>query len=66
MPVETLGLGDDLRRREFELLLDTLRNERGCSGETAERLGISPRTLCYKLAQIRDAGMDAQAYLFAS
>lgn len=60
------GLGDDLRRREFELILDTLRTERGRRKEAAERLGISPRTLRYKLAQMRDAGMDVQAYLFAS
>lgn len=66
VPVEALGLGDDLRRREFELILDTLRNERGRRKEAAERLGISPRTLRYKLAQMRDAGMDVEAYLFAS
>jgi two-component system response regulator FlrC len=66
VPVETMGLGDDLRRREFELILETLRSERGRRKEAAERLGISPRTLRYKLAQMRDAGMDVEAYLFAS
>ncbi len=60
------GLGDDLRRREFELIIDTLRAERGRRKEAAERLGISPRTLRYKLAQMRDAGMDVEAFLFAS
>jgi len=60
------GLGDDLRRREFEVIIDTLRNERGRRKEAAERLGISPRTLRYKLAQMRDAGMDVEAFLFAS
>ncbi|WP_447591912.1 sigma-54-dependent response regulator transcription factor FleR [Aquipseudomonas campi] len=59
-------LGEDLRRREFELIIDTLRSERGRRKEAAERLGISPRTLRYKLAQMRDAGMDVEAYLFAS
>ena len=34
--------------------------------EAAERLGISPRTLRYKLAQMRDAGLDVEAYLYAS
>src|SRR5690606_23579268 len=58
------ALGEDLRRREFELILDTLRAERGRRKETAERLGISPRTLRYKLAQMRDAGLDVEAYLF--
>lgn len=60
------GLGDDLRRREFQMIIDTLRAERGRRKEAAERLGISPRTLRYKLAQMRDAGMDVEAFLFAS
>lgn len=64
---ETAGaLGEDLRRREFQLIIDTLRSERGRRKEAAERLGISPRTLRYKLAQMRDAGMDVEAYLYAS
>ncbi len=60
------GLGEDLRRREFQLIIDTLRAERGRRKEAAERLGISPRTLRYKLAQMRDAGLDVEGYLFAS
>ncbi|MED5607234.1 sigma-54-dependent response regulator transcription factor FleR [Pseudomonas sp. JH-2] len=60
------GLGEDLRRREFQMIIDTLRSERGRRKEAAERLGISPRTLRYKLAQMRDAGMDVEAYLYAS
>lgn len=59
-------LGEDLRRREFQLIIDTLRAERGRRKEAAERLGISPRTLRYKLAQMRDAGLDVEGYLFAS
>ena len=60
------ALGDDLRRREFQMIIDTLRAERGRRKEAAERLGISPRTLRYKLAQMRDAGMDVEGYLFAT
>jgi two-component system response regulator FlrC len=60
------ALGDDLRRREFQVIIDTLRAERGRRKEAAEKLGISPRTLRYKLAQMRDAGMDVEAYLFAT
>jgi two-component system response regulator FlrC len=60
------ALGEDLRRREFQLIVDTLRAERGRRKEAADRLGISPRTLRYKLAQMRDAGMDVESYLFAS
>ena len=66
MPSVDAGLGEDLRRREFQLIIDTLRAERGRRKEAAERLGISPRTLRYKLAQMRDAGMDVEAYLYAS
>jgi two-component system response regulator FlrC len=60
------ALGEDLRRREFEVIIDTLRAERGRRKEAADRLGISPRTLRYKIAQMRDAGMDVDAYLYAS
>ncbi|MBF4207577.1 sigma-54-dependent Fis family transcriptional regulator [Pseudomonas donghuensis] len=60
------GLGDDMRRHEFQMIIDTLRAERGRRKEAAERLGISPRTLRYKLAQMRDAGMDVEASLYAS
>ncbi|MDH0423997.1 sigma-54-dependent transcriptional regulator [Stutzerimonas stutzeri] len=60
------ALGDDLRRREFQLIIDTLRAERGRRKETADRLGISARTLRYKLAQMRDAGVDVEALLYAS
>lgn len=64
-PVEAGALGDDLRRHEFQMIIDTLRAERGRRKEAAERLGISPRTLRYKLAQMRDAGVDVEGYLFA-
>lgn len=53
--------GGDLQRsvadREAEVILDTLRTEAGHRGRTAERLGISPRTLRYKLARLREAGL---------
>lgn len=57
------ALGDDLRRREFELILQTLHAERGRRKETADRLGISARTLRYKLAQMRDAGINLDGAL---
>ncbi|RWU20733.1 sigma-54-dependent Fis family transcriptional regulator [Pseudomonas alkylphenolica] len=63
---EASGLGGDMRRHEFQMIIDTLRSERGRRKEAAERLGISPRTLRYKLAQMRDAGMDVEASLYAS
>ena len=50
-------LGDDLQQHEFEIIIDTLKQERGSRKNTAERLGISPRTLRYKLAKMRDMGL---------
>ncbi|WP_110991861.1 sigma-54-dependent transcriptional regulator [Pseudomonas sichuanensis] len=61
---EVGGLEGDMRRHEFQMIIDTLRAERGRRKEAAERLGISPRTLRYKLAQMRDAGFDVEASLF--
>ena len=51
------GLGDDLRSREEQLILEALRAERGRRTAVAARLGISPRTLRYKLARLREAGV---------
>jgi two-component system response regulator FlrC len=47
------------------MIINVLRAERGRRKEAAERLGISPRTLRYKLAQMRDAGLDVEGSLFA-
>ncbi len=49
-------LHSDLRDRETEVIIETLRNFQGSRKKTAEKLGISPRTLRYKLAKLRDAG----------
>jgi two-component system response regulator FlrC len=51
-------LGDDLKQREFEIIVDTLREEKGSRKNTAQRLGISPRTLRYKLAKMREIGLN--------
>jgi two-component system response regulator FlrC len=56
-------LEGDLQRREFEIIVDTLRNEGGSRKHTAERLGISPRTLRYKLARMRDIGINVESAL---
>lgn len=52
------SLGNDLRQQEFRIIIQTLRKEGGRRNRAAEQLGISPRTLRYKLAQMRDAGID--------
>lgn len=56
-PTSNTLLGTDLRRRESELILETLRAVNGNRKLVAERLGISPRTLRYKLARLREAGV---------
>ena len=55
--VEDAGkLHSDLRDRETEVIIETLRSFKGSRKKTAVKLGISPRTLRYKLARLRDAG----------
>ncbi len=44
--------------RERELILATLRITGGSRKLTAERLGISPRTLRHKLQQLKAAGVS--------
>ncbi len=57
---EGSALGEDLKKREFELILETLRAVGGSKKHTAEKLGISPRTLRYKLARMRESGIDVE------
>jgi two-component system, response regulator FlrC len=52
----TPALGSDLKRREYEIIMDTLQKEGGSRKNTAERLGISARTLRYKMARLREEG----------
>jgi two-component system, response regulator FlrC len=51
------GLDRDLKARERELILATLRITGGSRKLAAERLGISPRTLRHKLQQFKAAGV---------
>ena len=50
-------LVSDLKDREQQLILDALHAGEGSRKYAAERLGISPRTLRYKLARMRDNGV---------
>jgi two-component system response regulator FlrC len=52
------GLDHDLKQRECELILTTLRATGGSRKLTAERLGISPRTLRHKLQHLKAAGVS--------
>jgi two-component system response regulator FlrC len=53
-----IGLDHDLKERERELILATLRLTGGSRKLAAERLGISPRTLRHKLQQFKAAGIS--------
>ena len=50
-------LNDDLKSMEEQMILEALRSENGSRKGAAEKLGISPRTLRYKIARMRDAGV---------
>ncbi|MFD2180260.1 sigma-54-dependent transcriptional regulator [Veronia pacifica] len=54
----TESLGGELREQEFAIILDALKACEGRRKDVAEKLGISPRTLRYKLAKMRDAGIE--------
>ncbi|MCB1830179.1 MAG: sigma-54-dependent Fis family transcriptional regulator [Gammaproteobacteria bacterium] len=55
--VERNSLNDNLRSTEEQIILDALRDGNGSRKNAAERLGISQRTLRYKIARLRDAGV---------
>lgn len=56
-------LDQDLRQHEYQIILDALVQFKGSRKLAAEHLGISPRTLRYKLAKIRDQGIDLDQVL---
>lgn len=47
----------DLKSRESQVIVETLRAVNGSRKSAAEKLGISQRTLRYKLARIREQGI---------
>lgn len=59
------NLDGDLKQREFEIILDVLKDEGGSRKNAAERLGISPRTLRYKLAKMRELGISLDRNVLA-
>lgn len=54
-------LGSELKIQEHQIILDTLQACEGSRKAVAERLGISPRTLRYKIARMRDSGIQIPA-----
>lgn len=57
------NLEENLKHKEFQIIIDVLRKENGSRNKTAQKLGISARTLRYKLARMRECGIDLHAQL---
>ena len=60
-PLDDAGssaLNRDLKSVEERMILDALQTGQGSRKVAAEILGISPRTLRYKIAKMRDAGIQ--------
>lgn len=52
------NLSVDVKNHEFQLILQTLAECHGSKKNTARKLGVSERTLRYKFARMREAGID--------
>ena len=50
-------LGEGLRSREYQLIIDALKTHEGKRADVARTLGISARSLRYKLARMRAEGL---------
>ncbi|WP_394200736.1 sigma-54-dependent transcriptional regulator [Shewanella waksmanii] len=59
--LEAEGLGDELKAKEHVIILETLNQCNGSRKAVAEKLGISARTLRYKMAKMRDLGIQIPA-----
>lgn len=55
-------LDNGLRSREYELIKQTLKSQAGSREKTAQVLGISTRTLRYKMAKMRSEGVLSHEY----
>lgn len=51
-------LNDEVKQKEWRVILSTIASVQGSRKQAAEKLGISQRTLRYKLAKMRDAGIS--------
>jgi two-component system response regulator FlrC len=51
------SLGDGVRSAEEKIILQMLAEASGSRKTTAEKLGISPRTLRYKIARMKESGI---------
>ncbi len=55
---KTSSLEEGVKNHEFQLIIDALKKTNGKKKDVAEELGISPRTLRYKLAKMRELGIQ--------
>ncbi len=58
VPNDSSQLQDNLKAQEQQIIIDALAANHGNRKAVAEKLGISPRTLRYKLARLREAGVS--------
>lgn len=50
------------RLAQYQYIADLLQQHRGSKSKTAEFLGITPRALRYRLANMREEGIDIECY----
>lgn len=60
---QTDGLKASKRQAEFQYILDTLKKFNGHRIQSADSLGMTTRALRYKLAQMREEGIDIEQAL---
>jgi two-component system response regulator FlrC len=51
-------LGQGVQQHEFRIIAQALIDANGKRKDVAEKLGISPRTLRYKIAKMRECGLE--------
>jgi len=50
-------LESGLKQTEYQIILDALGDANGSRKDAADKLGVSPRTLRYKMAKMRELGL---------
>ncbi len=55
--------GSALKQREWRHVLEVLQRNSGARNKTAEQLGMTTRMLRYKLAQLREYGVDVDSFI---
>jgi len=50
------------RMAEYQYIVELLRQHKGSKSKTADFLGITPRALRYRLASMREEGIDVECY----